>query len=79
MCEIQATTYYNCETFPQHIIRGAYIRCSAAEGRPYQELCVPSSGQLRDLPLSLDQEDTDVDGECPVCAGQSPCNSSDEE
>lgn len=50
---------------------------TAARARPNQQLSMPPSGQLRDLPLSLDPQDTNVGGECPTCNARSPSNSSD--
>lgn len=77
MCDIQVTTYASCRRNPQHQVRGDYLRCAAARARPNQQLCMPASGQLRDLPLSLDAQDTNVQGECPICNARTPSNSSD--
>jgi hypothetical protein len=77
MCEIQVKTYARCRRNPQHDVRGDYLRCALALARPNQQLCLPASGQQRDLPLSLDVQDTNVAGECPVCNARTPSNSSD--
>jgi hypothetical protein len=77
MCDIQVKTYASCRRTPQHNVRGDYLRCVAAHARPNQQLCIPASGQQRDLPLSLDVQDTNIAGECPVCNGRTPSNSSD--
>lgn len=77
MCDIQVTTYASCRRNPQHQVRGDYLRCAAARIRSNQQLCLPASRQLRDLPLSLDAQDTNVQGECPNCNARSPTASSD--
>ena len=77
MCDIQVKTYRSCRARPRHNVRADYHRCPAANARPNRNLCVPPSGQLRDLPLSLDAQDTNVDGECPYCAKRTPTNSSE--
>jgi hypothetical protein len=77
MCFIQITTYLNCRRNPQHEVRGDYLRCSTARARQGQTLCMPVTLQLRDLPLSLDVQDTNVGGRCPACDARTPSNSSD--
>jgi hypothetical protein len=77
MCSIQVTTYRNCRRNPQHQLRGNFLRCATAIARTGQQVCLPPTGQLRDLPLSLDVQDSDVDGRCPTCDARSPSNSSD--
>lgn len=76
MCDIRVKTFLRCVVVPKHQVRRGYNRCQASFARPSQQVCVPPSGQLRDLPLVLDVQDTEVEGECPHCAGRSPSNSS---
>lgn len=64
MCSIQMTTHNACRRNPQHQIKGDYLRCAVARARVDQRLCLPSSGLLRDLPLSVN---THVHGGCPAC------------
>lgn len=33
MCAIEAKTYRQCRANPQHNVRGAYLRCAAAQAR----------------------------------------------
>jgi len=77
MCDIQIKTYASCRRNPHHEVRGDYLRCALALARPNRQLCLPASGQQRDLPLSLDIQDMNVAGECPVCNARTPSNSSD--
>jgi hypothetical protein len=77
MCDIQVKTYARCRRNPSHQVRGDYLRCAVALARPKQHVCVPASGQQRDLPFSLDAQDTNVAGECPVYSVRTPSNSSD--
>ncbi len=77
MCDIRIKTYRECGRNPPHNVRGEYLRCAQALARPNQKPCVPLSGSMRDLPLSLDVHDTNIRGECPMCAGHSAPNSSD--
>jgi len=77
MCGIACKTYAGCRRNPKHNIRTGYLRCQTAQARPNQQLCVPASGQQRDLPLTLDIQDTNVAGDCPVCEAETPPNSSD--
>ncbi|KAF2105242.1 hypothetical protein BDV96DRAFT_592843 [Lophiotrema nucula] len=77
MCDIRVITYACCRCNPPHQVQGDYLRCRQARARPNQQPCVPASRQQRDLPLSLDAQDTNVAGECPVCRARTPPNSSD--
>lgn len=77
ICEIQVTTYASCSCTPKHLVRGDYLQCTIARACSNQQVCVPTSGQLRDLPISLDVQDTNVAGECPICKGQTLSNSLD--
>ena len=77
MCEIRVITYASCRRNPPHNIRAEYFRCAAAQARPNQQPCLPPSGRLRDLPLTLDVQDTNVNRDCSVCTERSPTNFSD--
>ena len=77
MCAIETKTYRNCRVTPQHRERGQYLRCADAEARPDRKLCVPPTGKLRDLPLSLDVQNINLPGDCPISTGDTPANSSD--
>ncbi|KAF9729877.1 hypothetical protein PMIN01_11810 [Paraphaeosphaeria minitans] len=60
MCDIQVKAYVRCHRNPSHQVRGDNLRCALALARPNEQLCVPASGQQRDLPLSLDAQDTET-------------------
>ena len=77
MCDIQCKTYRACTRNPQHRVRGEYLQCNLARARPQKQPCTPPSGQLRNLPLTLDVQNMNLPGECPMCAKRSPSNSSD--
>lgn len=77
MCDIRGLTYARCTRNPKHVERGAYLYCPTAEARPIKTPCVPPSGKLRDLEITLDIQDTNLPGECPACAKRTPSNSSD--
>lgn len=76
MCEWACKTYAACTRTPKHMNRDHIIFCTLARSDA-NDPCVPPSGFLRDLPLVLDAQDTNIAGSCPPCAGTTPTNSSD--
>ena len=76
MCEVRIITYQSCAVRPRHQRREGFNRCSLANARPNQSVCVPASGQLRDLPLSQDAQDRNIAGKCPICHRRTPSDSS---
>lgn len=76
MCEWACKTYAACTRTPKHMNRDHIIFCTP--GRiDANDPCQPATGYLRDLPLALDAQDTNIAGSCPPCAGTTPTNSSD--
>ena len=71
---LQSSTYQACRRHPQHVVRGTYLRHAAALAGPNQEVCVPNSGKVRDLEIDLDVQDSNLPGECSVCAKRLPTN-----
>ena len=71
MCEQRCHHYQDCG----HLYPYDYTKCSVALARPNQEVCVPASGSMRDLPRALDIQDQDLAGLCPPCCGLSPPSS----
>jgi hypothetical protein len=71
MCDQRLRHYTQCG----HQYAYDYFRCPAALAREGQTVCVPASGNLRDLPRSLDAADRNLPGLCPACAGKSPTSS----
>lgn len=49
------------------LIPDLHTGCDNAPAHPNQQLCLPASGQQRDLPLSFDVQDTNVAAEFPLC------------
>ncbi|KAL4994007.1 hypothetical protein BDV10DRAFT_177726, partial [Aspergillus recurvatus] len=52
-----------------------FQRCQLAFQRPNQAVCVPTSGNLRDLPRVTDAQDDNQEGLCPYCKGETPPSS----
>lgn len=52
-----------------------YQKCNAALARPHKALCVPPTGNIRDLPRVIDVQDDNLPGNCPVHGGQTPPSS----
>jgi hypothetical protein len=81
MCENRCATYELCRRNPKHLIRLEYIYCREALARQAEGnipgVCLPPSGDTRDLGQALDVQDEDTPGECPVCEAQTPPYSSD--
>jgi len=71
MCEINCHHYQKCNHFAIY----DYSRCAIALARLKEELCVPTSGDLRDLPRVLDVRDQDMNDHCPACKGETPPSS----
>jgi len=53
-----------------------FLRCQPALAHPTQKVCVPQSGNTRDLPRSLDVVDDGLPGKCSVCRNRTPPSSS---
>src|SRR5689334_15774679 len=62
MCEWACETYQSCSRDPKHHIRHHINYCPNAPQNGSQP-CMPASGHLRDLPLALDVQDTDLAGD----------------
>jgi hypothetical protein len=75
MCEWACRTYASCQRNPKHEIRYQINRCQTAAQNNVP--CIPASGHQRDLLLARDIQDTNITGDCPVCEGNTPANSSD--
>ena len=71
MCEVRVKHYATCA----HQSSEGYNRCQAARARPGQEICIPATGNIRDLPRALDIQDQNIAGPCPVCKGNTPPSS----
>ncbi|KAG5293582.1 hypothetical protein I7I50_04029 [Histoplasma capsulatum G186AR] len=76
MCEWACKTYAACTRNPKHMHHEHIIFCTLTR-RDANDPCLPATGFLRDLPLVLDVQDTNIAGSCPPCAGTTPTNSSD--
>lgn len=74
MCELMCRRY-NGRGGCGHTHSYDFQLCKAAFQRPNHSVCVPASGNLRDLDRVVDIQDDRQEGPCPYCRGETPPSS----
>lgn len=78
MCDL-LTRRYTGRGGCGHCVAYDYQRCQLALRRPNKQICIPPTGNTRDLPRVLDVADDNIEGRCPRCKGETPPSSRDSE